>query len=260
MADKTKQDAISSKQFEDALLEGASIKKDIATKIKRQSKAEYERFYETMLDANDSMKEILAKRRKNRTDDDKAKLQKFKADCRKTYSLVCDYMTPEKAEDGKMTKVQKLVDKIASALDVLRYAGCTVLDDEFSKRGISLAAGTRLEDKHEKLKDNAVRANVADIFKTAVGLKQKARDDNDFISTTIYTEKIPAELLYDKDSNNSGLKPGDFRKLVDLKAKQLMASSEEAKAKVEQKIQKAAADKQFEIARAELTRDKITQM
>jgi hypothetical protein len=63
--------------------------------------------------------------------------------------------------------------------------------------------------------------------------------------------------VYDKETNNSGLKPGDFKKLVDLKAKQLAAKSEEAKTKIEQKLHDAAADKQFEIARAELVRDKI---
>jgi len=66
--------------------------------------------------------------------------------------------------------------------------------------------------------------------------------------------------VYDKESNNTGLKPGDFRRLVDLKAKQLVAKSEEAKAKIDEKLQHAAADKQFEIARAELVRDKLKEL
>ena len=39
-----------------------------------------------------------------------------------------------------------------------------------------------------------------------------------------------------------------------------MAKSEEAKEKVEDKIEAAASEKQFEVARAELVRDKLTKL
>lgn len=163
-----------------------------------------------------------------------------------------------------MTKIEKLVDKIASSINVLRYIdgkpGANVLEAAFAKRGMTIGVGSSLEDKSDFLKNNDVRKNVEDIFKQAVALKQKAKDSNEAIGVSIYTEKVPPELQYDKDSNNAGIKPGDFKKLVDLKAKLIAAKSEDAKAKVDEKIKNAAADKQFEAARAELVRDKIVSL
>ena len=255
---KDKKELMNSAEFNDAILAGAELKKTSTARFKTQNKATFERFYETLLNANPEIKKILDTRRKNRTDSDKEALRKFKGDVGKTYRLVCEYLTPEAVEDGRMTKIQKLVDKVASALDVLRYIqGISILDTEFDKRGISLATGLRLEDKYEIFKDDKVKENIIDIFNSAVSLKQRTKDDNTEITEGIYAEKIPVELQFDKELNNSGLKPGDFRKLVDLKAKQLTATTEGAKAKIAQKLHAAATDKQFEIARAELMRDKI---
>ena len=116
----------------------------------------------------------------------------------------------------------------------------------------------KFEDMHETFKDDNVKRNVIDIFDRASKLKQKSKDNNTTISEEIYNTKVPSELVYDKDTNNDGLKPGDFKKLVDLKAKQLTAKSDEDKEKLEQKLQDAAADKQFEMARAELMRNKLS--
>ena len=258
MADK--KELMNSSEFNNAILAGAELKKTSNAAFKTQNKAEFERFYETMLKSRPDIQEILNKRRKNRTDSDKELVRKFKGDVGKTYRLVCDYLLPDDVEDGRMTKIQKLVDKVASALDILRYIGATTLEDEFNKRGITLATGLKLEDKYEMFKDSAVKQNVIDIFNQASKLKQKTKDNNVIISEEIYSTKVPPELVYDKESNNTGLKPGDFRRLVDLKAKQLVAKSEEAKAKIDEKLQHAAADKQFEIARAELVRDKLKEL
>ena len=258
MADK--KELMNSSEFNDAILAGAELKKTSNAVFKTQNKVEFERFYETMLKSRPDIQEILGKRRKNRTDSDKELVRKFKGDVGKTYRLVCDYLLPDDVEDGQMTKIQKLVDKVASALDILRYIGATTLDDEFNKRGITLTTGVQLENKYEIFKDSAVKKNVIDIFNQASKLKQKSKDNNVIISEEIYSSKVPPELVYDKESNNTGLKPGDFRRLVDLKAKQLTAKSEEAKAKIEQKLHDAASDKQFEIARAELMRDKINEL
>lgn len=264
MKNTTKKDLLESKEFEDALLEGAEYKKDIMTSWKTANKATYERFYETMLNARTDIKEILDKRRKLRTDSEKEAVRKFKSDTAKQYRTVCDFLVPEQVEDGQMTKIDKLVDKIASSIHILRYLaglpGVNVLEDAFTKRHISLAVGLGIEDVYENLKNDDVRKNMIDIFNQAVKLRENVKNANEVIGVNIYTEKVPAELQYDKDNNNAGLKPSDFRKLVDLKAKLNMANTADAKAKVDEKLEKAATDKQFEIARAELMRDKITNM
>ena len=259
MTEEKRTELMNSEEFDNAILEGAELKKTILTTYKQQNKTEFDRFYETMVDARLDIQDILDKKKKNRTDDDNNKLKQFKQDMSKTYKLVCDYLIPETVEEGRQTKVQKLVDKIASAIDILRYiVDDNVLDAEFDKRGISIATGMRLEDKYDYFTRPEIKQNMADIFACASRLKKQMQDDNESIATNIYTQRVPAELQFDKEVNNDGLKPGDFKKLVDLKTKQIMASTDEAKAKVEETIENAASDKQFEVVRAQMMRDKIT--
>jgi len=101
---------------------------------------------------------------------------------------------------------------------------------------------------------------MRDIFNNAKNIKQKMVDDNEKIGTDIYQSRVPIDLQYDKNTNNVGIKPNDFTKLVDMKAKLSMATTEEAKEKVNDTIEQLAGEKQFEAARAELVRDSLTNL
>lgn len=118
----------------------------------------------------------------------------------------------------------------------------------------------KLEDKYPILQDPAKKVVMQDIFANATSIKQKMLDDNDKITSEVYQTKVPADLQYDKKANNTGLKQGDFLKLVDLKTKLVMATSDEAKEKAEEMIENLAGEKQFEAARAELVRDKLAKL
>lgn len=253
----TKAELINSKEFEDALEAGAELKKNILTSYKKQNKDNYSRFYATMLDSREDIKKILETKKKSRSDADNDAVKKFKQNAVKTYSQVRDFMTPEEVEEGKQTKIEKLVDKIATVFDMLKYVESDVLDKALQKRGLVMTSQNELPSYFDS---DSIKSNVKDIFDCAVKLKQKINADNDEIEDKIYAGKVPIDLQYDKKMNNSGLKPGDFRKLVDMKTKLVMANSEEAKDKVEEKIEHAASEKQFEVARAELVRDKLTKL
>ena len=56
---KDKQSLMKSEEFEKALLDGAEFKKNIITSYKQQHKANFERFYSVMLDANPTVQKIL---------------------------------------------------------------------------------------------------------------------------------------------------------------------------------------------------------
>jgi len=253
----TKKELIESTEFDAAIAEGAEIKKNAATTYKTQHKANYARFYETLLNNRADIKKILDTKKKNRSDVDKQELIKFKQYVSKTYSQVRDFLIPEVVEEGKQTKIEKLVDKITIAFDMLKYIESDVLEKEFIKRGYVITSQNEFPDSFD---NDIVKNNIKDIFNCAVSLKTKVKADNDKINDDIYSSKVPIDLQFDKKMNNTGLKPGDFRKLVDMKAKLLMAKTDEAKEKVEEKIEKAASDKQFEVARAELVRDKLTKI
>ena len=103
-----------------------------------------------------------------------------------------------------------------------------------------------------------VKEAIASIFKEA------AKNKEDMLSTSIEIEieiypTIPEDLQFDKDVRADGLKSSDFKKLVDVKTKLKIAKEKDPdKAKdASDKIEQLAEDKQFEISRTELVRNKL---
>ena len=253
----TNKELIDSEEFEKALVEGAEYKNNMMVSYKTQNKSNFARFSEIMFEANDEVKAILETRKKNRTDVDKKTLADFKNAVRTMYGQTQVLSLKEDLEEGQKSRIEKIVEKIVPVIDILRYIGNNELEQELAKHGITVTR-PKLDATYPALASQDKQDIIKDIFSTAVALKQKAKDDNEVINSDIYTTKVPTGLQFDKNSNNSGLKASDFRKLVDMKAKLLSAKSDDAKEKVDEKIEHVAAEKQFEAARAELVRDRLT--
>ena len=251
----TNKELISSEQFEEALAEGSEKKKEIVTSCKQANKSTFQQFSETMFLANKNVMDILAKRRKDRTDAEVEEVKNFKMQVRQLYFQTQKLVAPEKLEAGKKSKFQKIVEKIVPVIDMLRYIDENALENELNKHGIEVSRRPKLEETYPDLADEKKKEAVKGIFDDAKSIQKRIDDSNEAIGTSIYTQKVPVELQFDKDSNNSGLKVGDFKRLVDIKMKLDLAKSQEAKDKVDEKIQDQAEEKQFEIARAELVRD-----
>lgn len=255
----TKQELIKSEVFENAVSEGAAYKKEIMTTYKRQNKDNFKRFQEVMFESDPEIKKILETKKKKRTDDDNAHLKAFKSTVSQMYKQATELIVPEKAEEGKKTKLEKIVDKIIPVVSLLQFIDQDILNAEFKKRNASvnvaslsaMFSGLAAEGKKDVLKD---------IFETAKNVKMKVTSDSERITNEVYTTKVPVELQFDKDTNNSGLKASDFQKIVDAKTKLLIAQTEDDKAKVDEAIQHIATEKQFEAARAELVRDSLASM
>lgn len=255
----TKKELINSTEFDKALNEGAEYKRDTVTTYKAQNKSNFKSFAEVMYEANEDIKRILDTKKKKRTESDVEKLNSYKADVRAMYGQVQSLCVDEHLEEGKKSKVEKLADKLVPVLKILRYIGNTALDDALKANGIQVTVSS-IDNDIPGLADASKKTAISGILNSAIKLRQKAIDDDSYISEDIYQKKVPTELQYDKKSNNTGLKTGDWKKLVDMKTKLIMAKSEEAKEKVEDKIEAAASEKQFEVARAELVRDKLTKL
>jgi len=251
---------MSSEEFNNALLEGVEYKKNILTSYKSQNKTNQERFEEVMHSVDTDIQHIEDKKKKNRTEDDQKKLKDFKKYVSTIYKQTQDMCIVEKLEDGQKSKVQKIVEKVVPVIYMLKYIGNDALEQEFKKNGIDLTFKQTLEDKYPMLQEPAKKVVMQDIFTNATAIKQKMIDDNDKIVTDVFQTKVPADLQYDKKANNTGLKQNDFVKLVDLKTKMVMATSDEAKEKVEELVENLAGEKQFEAARAELVRDKLAKL
>lgn len=251
---------IVSEEFEKVLEEGAEYKKEVLTTCKQRNKSDYSSYCEIMYAANHEVEAILAKKKKNRTEAENEILKKFKEYCASTYRQTVDLLSKEEVEEGKKSKIEKIVSKIVPVYELLRYIGSDVLDKEFQKYGLVLTTSSKFEDKYQDLDNDAKREAISGIFASAVKTRDDVNSLNTRIEQDLYQTKVPIDLQYDKTTNNTGIKPGDFKKLVDVKTKLIMAQSDEAKEKVEEKIQHIAEEKQFEAARAELVRDKLTKM
>ena len=248
---------LKSPEFEEALLEATKYKKNLITTYKEQQKANFQRFEEVMTRSNPKAIEILSKKRKNRTDSEKEFLKSLKRNIRQSYNSSCDFIIKQADSDGKKTKLEKMIDKIVDAIQILRTIDNPIIDNAFNRAGIKLDVDSNANACNMS---DAQTNNMKDIISEAVNIKNKVKNDNAAINEQVFENKVPVEFRYDKKMNNTGLKSGDFRKLVDMKTKLLMATSKDAKSKVDEKIEKAAADKQFEVARAELVRDTLIKL
>lgn len=257
--DTTKQELIKSEAFENAVSEGAEYKKEIVTTYKRQNKDNFKRFQEVMLDSDPEIKKILETKKKKRTDDDNMRLKQFKTTVSQMYRQAAELIVPEKAEEGKKTKLEKIVDKIVPVISLLQFIDQDILNAEFKKRNavVNVAAFSEM---FSGLAADGKKDVLKEIFETAKSIKMKVITDSERITNDVFSTKVPIELQFDKDTNNSGLKAGDFQKIVDVKTKLLIAQTEDDKAKVDEAIQHIATEKQFEAARAELVRDTLANM
>ena len=143
----TREDLMLGDDLEAAITEAAQLKNDVTTSCKSRDKTTYDRFYETILMTRPDVTAVFDKKKKNRDDADNELVKKFKKDTARTYKQVCDYLQPEKLEDGQQTKFEKIADKVAAVAQMLDYIGDKRLADAFKERGIELVF-KKLEDTH----------------------------------------------------------------------------------------------------------------
>jgi len=245
-------------EFEKALVSAAEIKNEKLELCKSRNKNNYVQFYELMLATRQDIQSILDKKRKDRTDDDMNKVKQFKKDMSKTYKMTCDFLVPEELEEGDVSKVQKMVQKITSVLRMLDYLGHNEIDEEFNKYGIELKY-KKLETE-EAFSQDHIKESINAIFTNGKTIREDIDKNNEEIKTNIYESSVPVDLQFDKSMNPTGIKATDFCKLVDIKAKYLKAQDDEAKEKVEEIANNIAEDYVFQSKRNEIINQKLIEM
>ena len=256
MENTDKTTLIKGDEFEKALLDAANVKKENLTSVKNRNKDNYTRFYDIMVVTRPDIQSLLDKRKKDRTDDENNKIKAFKKETSLAYRQICQLIAPENLEDGELTKVQKLVQKLAPVVKLMQYIGHTEIDDEFARYGITLDY-EKLIDSETAFENEQVEKDIKDVFERGKDLRVEVENNNEAIKTTIFETAVPQELQFDKSTNPTGLKSSDFCKLVDLKTKQLMAASDEAQEKVDEQINDLAGQVEFDNMRNKLIQSKL---
>lgn len=250
-----KTDLMNSEEFNKALEDAANIKKDTLTSCKDRNKTNYSRFFDIMVTSNREIQNILDIKKRNRTDEQNNKYKAFKKEVSGMYKQICDLITPEELEEGELSKIQKLVYKVASIVKMMMYIGHNEIEDEFNKYGIGLNY-EKLE-KNDVFQNEAIKENILDVFKVGQSIKENINSNKEEIETNIYTQNVPVDLQFDKQMNPIGIKVSDFSKLVALKTKILMANSDEAKEKVGEVAENTAAQYVFQNNRNDIMNKKI---
>jgi hypothetical protein len=253
--------------FDMALCTGAETKNHMQTVIKQRNKDNVDVLYDIFLRSRSDIQTILDTKAKNRTDADKAKLKEFKKSVHDKYKMVREMLLvdvdDELTDEGVTNKLPKklvaLVDKLANVVQLMKYIGHTELEDELVKRGIHLSYDN-LENTSDVFSNENIHNDVCDVFERSVDIAKDMRNGDDTIKVTIFENNVPTELRYDKDINPVGIKPSDFSKLVSLKLKEIQSVTEQGKAKLDNAVSKASAEKTYEMARAEIIRQKVMTM
>lgn len=246
---------LGSDEFKNAVEEGVALNSETVTSCKSRDKDNFERFYELMLDSDEEIQAILNKRKKNRTDDENTKVKQFKKKVTQMYKQTQLLLSEEDVEEGKKTRVEKLVEKIFPVITILKYIGENKLEVEFRKNGITLQFNEL--DNNQYLSNDTVKQNIKNIFTNAKAIKDQVNDQSKSIADSIFMQ-IPVDLQFDKDTNPAGMKPSGFKKLVDLKTRLALAKTDESKDKVNEKIHDLIVDTQFDRARNNLMMESMT--
>lgn len=266
MPEQAKQKLLNSNEFDNALDNAVEIKQQSVMKYKTSSKNLFLQFSELMTNNNDEIKEILGKKKNKRTEFDNNRIKEFNKELKAMFNQTVDLSIDEeklaKKADGsvaeqKKSKAEKIVDKIVPVIKMLKYIGNNKLDNALEKAGIQIEF-VKLEDENPQLQQENIKEAIASIFMEATKSKEDMLSKSIEIETEIYPT-IPEDLQFDKDVRADGLKSSDFKKLVDVKTKLKIAKEKDPdKAKdTSDKIEQLAEDKQFEISRTELVRDKL---
>ena len=253
---QSKTDLIKCDEFEKALTDAANLKKENLTSVKTRNKDNYSRFYDLMVMSRTDIQSILDMKKKDRTEAELEKLKLFKKETSQMYRQICTLLAPEELEDGELTKVQKIVQKIAPIVKMMDYIGHGEIEKEFSKYGITFDY-LHLSDSETIFENEDVEKDIKEIFERGTNLKTENDKNNEEIKTTIFENSVPAELQFEKSSNPTGIRSSDFCKLVDIRTKLMMASTDEAMEKVKEKANDMAGQFEFDNARNRLMQTKM---
>ena len=248
---------IKGEDFEKALTSAADVRRETLTTLKNRNKNNYDTFYELMFSSRRDVQEISDKKKKDRTDSENEIVKAFKKETSGIYKQISNLIAEEELEDGEMTKIQKLVAKIAPLVKMMQYIGNTEIDDEFEKYGITLEYEKLDENEGNVFDSEDVRETVKKVFSVGKEVVEGIEKNNEIIKTTIYESEVPPDLRFDKNSNPVGLKNSDFLKLVNIKTELLMAENEEDREKVDKKASDLAGEYEFDNARNKLIQTKL---
>ena len=164
---------------------------------------------------------IFAKKRKDRTPEEKEELKEWTKKTKAEYKALKAFLYPTNPMARPM---EALAQKIALVVQMLRYLGVTDFDQALSVRGMRIDAPT-LESESAYWAKEESKDVAKDIFDQARDVSVEEMNEKTAITEVQY-ENLPDEVVFSPD-NKGGLTKGQFCRMVKTKAIALMKTSEE---------------------------------
>ncbi len=242
---------VNNEDFTDKINAAVPHKVRLDIDLKREIKEVQSMYVKQMIASDPSIQEILNKKRKDRDEDEQAKLGTFIKKASNEFNALKKIIYP--VNDGDSARAAKaLVSKVVAVAKMLKYVGRGDIEDAFAEAGFQLAVPD-IEDENQYFQQDNVKEIVKDIFNQAEDVQSKVKENIDIIKNDIYGS-LPESVRYDAKGNKKGIKASQFQKLVKQKAV-ILEKGNEAGAKFRnnqiKKTEEEIVAKQIELEKAQ---------
>lgn len=221
---------VSSQEFNDALEEATPLKIKIMTDYKNDLKDVQTEWLKFMAESDPKVSKAMSSKKK--TQDEKKLIAEFKKSESKKFNDVRKILHPGKKANGEPNDpIGKLVEKLTSVAQILKYIGRTDLEDRLAEAGITLEVPD-LESTNPYFAQPNSKGCAQALCMNAESIQTKICDTNDKVRDEIF-EKIKEE---------SHIKPAHFSKLVLTKATSELKNNEKFDKYKTKQLKKTEAD------------------
>ena len=251
------QNALNSADLTDKINDAAPEKIKIMSDYRKDMAEVMDSYIGKMIELNPKIKKILDKKKKDRTDEEKALYIEFVKKEKNKFKAIKKAICPIVRSDG--TKESPLLRKISDLVTTCKMLAYLGRDEEikrlFTENGLTLTFDP-IEKTSPELAPDSVREVMKYIFTSAEEVDGQIQESKTKIKDA-YLDLDPAIRFSSVDPKNlEGLKASQFEKLVKQRAVQMTKSSEEY-TKFCQKIQETS---EADITSLELTLEKSQEM
>lgn len=227
--------ALNSEELTNLINEAAPLKVKIKVDLAKDMRENCNDFLNETAKASPKISQIMGKKRKEQTDEEKEILKNWTKIQKRKFKTVTKILAPRPNTDP----LRAIVEKLTEITQYARYIGNTDLEDRLANLGIKLDV-KNLEDESPYFADDDVREVIKDIFSQSKDVQTAINNANENIKGKIY-EELDDSIKYSK-ANPSGIKSSQFSKLVGTKAVSIMKSEDQYTKYKESLLKKDSAD------------------
>lgn len=198
----------------EGIKDGVPFRLKIMTDLSDQMKEVQDAYIQVLIECNyEGIADLYAKQKNDpKNDAIKDEIKAWKSKVRKQFGIIKHIIHPNPGQDI----IGSLISKIVLVAKMLKYIGHNELEDQLAANGIKIDVKT-IEFENDKFDNDDIRARMSQIWTDADEVQGEICTNADEVKINIF-ERLDTSIKFDSKTNKSGLKAGDFVKLVKNKA------------------------------------------